>query len=71
MNKKIKIQPKDAPDSDSVSDEEGQEDTLVHEVLRAMHVGLPHGPRDFLLLLRVPYGLPCRQFVVEKVLPCV
>jgi hypothetical protein len=35
----IKIQSKD--DSDSVSDEEGQEGALAYQVLGAMHLGFP------------------------------
>jgi hypothetical protein len=38
---KTKIQSKDDSDFDSVSDEEGHEDTLPHQVLGTMHLGLP------------------------------
>jgi hypothetical protein len=54
---KIKIRSKDDSDSDSVSDEGGQEDALAHQVL---------GTRDFLLLLRIPYRLLCRQLIVKE-----
>jgi hypothetical protein len=36
---KIKIQSKDDSDSDLVSDEEGQEDALAHQVPETMHLG--------------------------------
>jgi hypothetical protein len=57
-------------DSDSVSDEEDQEDAQAHEVQGPMYVGSPPGVKRLLLLQSVPYR-PCRQLVVREVLPCV
>jgi hypothetical protein len=49
---KIKIESKDG--SDSVSDEEGQEDALVHQVLGTMHLGLPPWAKRLPTLAKSP-----------------
>jgi hypothetical protein len=66
LSHKIKIQSQDDSDSDPVSDEEGQEYALVHQVLGTCIWGYLCGPRDFLLLLRVLCRLPCRQLIVKE-----
>jgi hypothetical protein len=43
-------------DFDSVSDEEGQEDTPAHQVLGTMHLGSLPWPRYYLLLQESPTG---------------
>jgi hypothetical protein len=52
--------------SDSVSYDGGQEDAQAHQALGTMHWGSLHGLRDFLLLLRVPCRLSCRQLVIKE-----
>jgi hypothetical protein len=57
---------------DSVSDEEGQEghSGQMVPIWEPCIWGYLHGPRDFLLLLRVPYRLPCRQLIVYEPVLC-
>jgi hypothetical protein len=51
---KIKIQSKDDSDSDSVSDEKGQEDTPAHKVTGAMSLGLPPWAKRLPTLAKSP-----------------
>jgi hypothetical protein len=63
---RIKIQSKDDSDSDSVSDEGGQEYALAHQALGTIHFGLPPWVKRLPLLLRVPCRMPCRQLIVKE-----
>jgi hypothetical protein len=51
---KTKIQSKDDSDFDSVSDEEGYENTLAHQILETMHLGLPPWAKRLLALAKSP-----------------
>jgi hypothetical protein len=51
---KIKIQFKNDSDSDSVSDEEGQEEALAYQILGTMHVGLPPQAKRLPILAKSP-----------------
>jgi hypothetical protein len=53
-NLRIKIQSRDDSDSDSVSEEEGQEDALACQVLGTMLLGLPPRAKRFLTLVKSP-----------------
>jgi hypothetical protein len=51
---KIKIQSKDDSDSDSVSDEKGQEGILAHQAQETMHLGIPPWDKRFPTLAKNP-----------------
>jgi hypothetical protein len=57
-------------DSDSVSDEEGQEDALAHQVWGTTHLGIPPWTKRFPTLAKSPLQAACRWLVDREVLPC-
>jgi hypothetical protein len=63
---KIRIQSKDDSDSNSVSDKRVKWMLQSIKHWEPCIWGYLHRPRDFLLLLRVPCRLHCRQLIVKE-----